>query len=1063
MKLGRQEDQRIRLWIDILKKQTMESLMPLKVWGFECDNTWTYEAAVSRFDKIESHSGQVQDDKGLRRWEPLERWGEAWKYGWFYAQIEVDEGLEDLWLTLHLGMGEEMLVWVNGEVAGAIDKQHKFITLTRKAVLGQKYDIVAEVYAGHGHRLENPVPKPYDQEVFEDPKGPLSTIHASEIHSWDEAFFQLSMDMQVLYQIMLEEPEASLRAMKIGEGLIEATKIWDPEDDLAIRRQKAIAARKYLAPLMEDRGGDSVPIMHTIGQSHLDLAWLWTLEETRRKSARTYANQLGLMEIYDDYQFFLCEPPIIDYLGDYYPKVYDRVLEKVEKGQIIPEGSMWVESDCNLIGGESLVRQFLYGKKWFKGVMNTDTQIAWLPDTFGFTGALPQIMASCGVPYFATQKLLRVDPEAQVFPHNHFWWEGMDGTRVFGHIFKKNNANLEAKTLIERWRDDRHQKRHIDGMLFPFGYGDGGGGATREMMEVHRRCVNLEGVPKCQMGNPAHFFLEAVEKSGVLWKEQQGGYDKDLNGYYATHVGELYLAWHRGTYTSQAATKKWVRKAEYALRDLDFVASMIVLEGHKVSGNHRNTLEGLWKELLLNTFHDILPGTSIGPVHDTAVKSLKNVVEGADQLKRTLLLEFLGGEPFGSVLVNSFPFERSIEDLCIEPMSMVVLRHSSEKKDTIDPPLKAKFSEKFHQYWVRSNRIGVEEGGSKITLCKEGYLLENQYLIARINPSGQLISLIHRGSGMESVGKLSNVFTLNKDLPGVYDAWELERISMGLQADEIPIYKTSIIDRGGVMGLKLEIDWSHSRIDQEIILGPYDRSLRFNTRVDWRERHKLLKVHFSGPGLIREALCDVQFGHQRRETHKGSLAQADRYEVWHHKYVILGEAGQGLALMNDGKYGISLEDDTVGLSLLKAATVPDKKADQGVHEFTYGVMPYVDGDMGAVVRESYDLNNPLPNKSVGSHEVYVIGGELTGLSPNIQVENMKLAEDESAGLVLRLFECEGKTTSTILHMPGGVKACYEANMLEQCHGTDLMKLVDGKHHIELDFRAFEIKTLVLQV
>ncbi|MBQ3488817.1 MAG: alpha-mannosidase, partial [Clostridia bacterium] len=397
------------------------------------------------------------------------RWGKKWEYGWFRTEITVPGELRGQRVVFTLGSGEEMLVWVNGREAGAIDKQHRFITLTRCAQGGEHYEILAECYGGHGIRNEGAGIVGPDEEPVPEPPEAQQTVKASPFGSWNEEVFQVGMDYLALYSLVKKLPEKSLRAMKIVEGLKKFTFIADfelPEPELT---RSVVEAGKVLQPLLACKNGSTAPEYTVFGQSHLDLAWLWPEQETIRKTARTYSNQLALMDEYDDYRFLLCEPPILEWLREHYPNVYSRVLEKTREGKFFPEGALWVEADTNIPSGESLIRQFVRGKRWFRRELGADSRIAWMPDTFGFSGALPQIMKKCGVLYFATQKLLRQDPEAEPFPYNTFWWEGIDGSRVKSHIFKKNNARFDTGDLLTRWEEDRNQQEDIDGLMYPFG------------------------------------------------------------------------------------------------------------------------------------------------------------------------------------------------------------------------------------------------------------------------------------------------------------------------------------------------------------------------------------------------------------------------------------------------------------------------------------------------------------------------------------------------------------------------------------------------------------------
>ena len=390
MNIGRQWEDRLRIWSEQFEKHYFTACVPLSLSFFTTMDQLAFDEAVKgRFVPV----------------QPGTRWGKKWEYGWFHTQAVIPAALEGKRAVFTLGAGEEMLVWVNGREAGSIDRQHKYITLSRSARAGDVYDIYAECYAGHGLRQEGAGPVGPDEEPVPEPPEAQVTVKPSLLGSWNEALFQAAMDYQVLYSLVQKLPEKSLRAMKIVEGLKKFTYTADfelPEEELTA---SAVEADRYLQPLLACRNGSTAPDYTVFGQSHLDLAWLWPVEETMRKTARTYANQLALMEEYPDYRFLLCEPPILEYLKALYPDVYRRVKEKTASGGFYPEGALWVECDTNIPSGESLIRQFVRGKRWFREELGVDSLMAWMPDTFGFSAALPQIMKKCQIPYFATQKL----------------------------------------------------------------------------------------------------------------------------------------------------------------------------------------------------------------------------------------------------------------------------------------------------------------------------------------------------------------------------------------------------------------------------------------------------------------------------------------------------------------------------------------------------------------------------------------------------------------------------------------------------------------------------------
>ena len=682
-----------------------------------------------------------------------------------------------------------------------------------------------------------------------------------------------------------------------------------------------------------------------------------------------------------------------------YPDVYERVLEKVREGKFYPEGALWVESDTNIPSGESLIRQFARGKRWFRENLGVESQMAWMPDTFGFSGALPQIMKKCQVPYFATQKLIRQDPEAEPFPYNLFWWEGIDGSRVLAHTFKKNNANFQSGDLITRWEEDRVQQENIDGLMFPFGFGDGGGGPTREMVEMAKRCADLEGAPRCRMESPVKYFERNPDPVD-------------------TFCGELYLAWHRGTLTSQTRTKRGIRKAEIALRQLEFVLSCRMLAGEAMPENWRERLDGLWKKLLFNQFHDIAPGTGIARVHEQAERELQAV----EQESRLWMQALLG------------PVQ---EDFAVfNPLSWSV-----RCGHTVIP--------------AQSGRVlpsGETQMPTRARKCAGGWLLENRYLRCRIDENGELVSVRKQDSDTEYLSGAGNRFLMFKDVNTCYDAWELGSMYHQLPVELENAAEIEILDGPDNAVLKVRKRLHDSVLEQRIILNHNEEILRFDTTVQWNERHKLLKVAFPINAHATEAIHETQFGYVKRPTHRSYQTDKDRYEVCNHRYTALTDGAHGAAVLNDGKYGVNVAGSEIRLTLLKAAMMPDQNADRGVQEFTYAFYPFdgafADSD---VVQQAAQLNEPLLMGSAAA--ALNAGPVLVPDRKNIIVETVKPADTAENALLVRAYESMGKKTDCAFWANDKIREIVETDMLEEHPQTvDIRKV---------SFGPFEIKTFLL--
>lgn len=1059
MKIGRQWDERLKMWDEAFERNLYVQLGEIELTGFTTMEHMTLEEAKNQcFRPFPRGTG----------------WGRKWEYGWFMCSVKMPENAVGRRVLLCLGAGPEMLVYVNGVETGSIDSKHTMVELTDCAAFGENFEICAECYAGHGVRPECGGIFEREDVPVPEPGACQCVVGSSHFGIQDQEMFEAYADYHTLYELWKALPEGDLRAMKIGQALQQFTCIVDFEAPQPRRNESVREGRRILAPLLEKRNGDTVPDFTVFGQSHLDLAWLWPQAETRRKAARTYSNQLALMERYPDYQFLLCSPTVLEYLKHDYPKLFQRVKEKAATGQFVPEGAVYVESDTNLPGGESLIRQFVLGKRWFWKEFGVDSKVAWLPDTFGFSGTLPQIMKGCRVSYFATQKLLRCDPECEQFPYNLFWWEGIDGTRILSHMFKKNNAVFTSGALRERWEKDRNQRQDIDVFMFPFGYGDGGGGPTELMVETAMRCRDLEGAPRCRMESPAAFF-ERLDQGKVE------------NVYY----GELYLAWHRGTYTSQARIKRGVRKAEYALREAEYLAGLLRLAGNTEGEKELlYKLGELWELLLFQEFHDILPGTSIERVNREAESALEQV----EQESRRLARELLGRLAKGRALFNSLSWERSYRGIKMPPCGYVRLR------DPADEPVgrgceeyasrvgtyktyvaecvsrDGGFEEEGREYEPVVRRYepcvaecapGTGNGGQHAEECEaqDGeFVFRNGVISVCVDRQGRLTSLKDRISGYEYVEKPLNQWRLYRDVNVDYDAWELGRMyeqvpekmeaNCTFQANRMPDGSATVVverrEEHFTARQKICFSWDSPRID-------------FETEIDWQERHRMLKVDFPTTVYTKEVLQEIQFGYIRRPTHRSRQYERDLYETCHHKYVALTDGENGFAVLNDCKYGMSAQDSRLSLTLLRAPVIPDMTADLGIQRFTYSILPFSGPFVRSrVTEEAYERNVDV-TASMGANmerdEPYELVSFFRLEGGHAILETCKPAFDREQGVILRIYEAKGCGGETTLSVPGSVKRVYACNMLEEAQQE--LELKEG--NVRLRFHAFEIKTVLLEL
>lgn len=995
--LGRQISKRFQMWKEELK-----------------NHLYTPAGTVSfRYCVTLGHPSPAEAEKMPLLPCPVgTKWGGMWEYGWFFADVTLPESCEGRRVVLFSKAGGEQLVYANGKAMGSVDLKHKYVTLTRHAKAGETFHLQIESYAGHGPRLEELGPCPPERPAVPPVTGPQCTVGETVIAVWNEDAYQLMLDVEALDSLQRILPDNSLRALKVAEALDRFTRAADFELPHGPREESFRAARAELREALSCVNGSTAPTMWMFGQSHIDLGWLWPLEETYHKAARTYANQLSLMEEYPEYRFLLCEPALLDMLRERDEATWQRVKKAYENGQIEPEGAFYVECDTNMPSGESLIRQLLYGKAWFREQFGTETKVAWQPDTFGFSAALPQIFKQLGIDYFATQKLLRADPETERFPYQNFIWEGMDGSTVEALSFFKSNAAVSPQLLHKRWETDRSQRRNIDTQLHSFGYGDGGGGADRDMLEMIRRLTDLEGAPRTKWGSLRGFFEETNRQIGEnRW------------------VGELYLAWHRGVYSVQRRQKQAMRRAEDTLRQAEALLAMMP-DGE----TWREPLREAWKTLMVCQFHDIAAGVGIARVHREAEEALNGIVNDWRPRIEAWRKTVYGIHPGdGYVLINPLPWPR--RDWVTLPDGREIWAET--------PP---------------SGAINAEEAALpmhdkvKALETDAGITLENARLRATVDHQGRIIDLLDKENGCPLLrpGQMMNDWRLYQNVQTVYDAWEMDFAwETGFMEDAIHAAARLTRHTDTCAEITVEYTFGQSKATQIIRLRAEEKRVDFITRVDWRERRKMLKAHFESSILCEDAAHEIQFGFVKRPCHRSHAFAKDRFEVSNHRYSALYEGNRGFALLNDGLYGLSTGRGGMALTLLRAPLIPDDTCDRGQHHFTYSLMPFACPfrDSG-VMRAGYALN--LPVRVLSGVCSKAVGPWCD--SGSIVLETIKPAED-GRGMILRLYESMGETAPGILRLP------MEKNIfLSSMDEREETFLCRGKE-AALTLRPFEIRTL----
>ena len=826
----------------------------------------------------------------------------------------------------------------------------------------------------------------------------------------------LQYDFEVLHELMQQLPEKSARHERIWAALTQAALVLQHLSD-----EEAAVARQILAPELAKQAGDPSLHISAVGHAHIDLAWLWPLRETIRKGARTFSTALHFMDRYPDYVFGASQAQLYLWMKEHYPTLYEKVKQRIAEGRWEVQGGMWVEADTNVSGGEALVRQFLYGKRFFRQEFGVEVTNLWLPDVFGYSGALPQIMLKSGVDYFMTQKLSW--SQVNQHPHHSFWWKGIDGTKVLTHMAPEGTYNSSAAPrAIARAEQEYLDKSVSEHCLVIFGIGDGGGGPGEEHLERLDREKNLAGLSPVIQEPAADFFAKLATESTN----------------FHTWAGELYLERHQGTYTTQAHNKRFNRKLELALRELELSASRALWQTGQTYP--ADELLAIWREMLLYQFHDILPGSSITRVYDESraryaalLAQAQALTATADQSLNAKVNTQAATKPL--IIANSLSWARQ-----------ELVQWDGQWLDVTVPPVGYTTVDLATAKAVYTAPVATPNS------------LENEFLRVTLDADGSIRSIVDKVSDREviSAGSPANKLTLYRDLG---DAWDFQ-----MHYDEQPVeYFTLQSAQAQVDGPRASVrqiyTYGASILTQEIVLLARSHRLDFVTHVDWHETDKMLRTSFPVNVLATEATCEIQFGNIRRPARRNTSWDMAQFEICAHKWIDLSERAFGVALLNDCKYGHKVRDNVLDLDLLRSPKHPDPVADQGEHDFTYSLLPHA-GDYvtGEVIQRAYELNVPLRLTATNAHP-----GELPAQAsfvqvdqPNIIVEAVKKAEDHD-DLIVRLYESTGATTHAAVQFGSPVSAVSLVNLLEEA----ARPLPLSGNQVNLTFGPYEIQTLRL--
>jgi len=962
-------------------------------------------------------------------------WGKPWGTTWFRLLGQVPEAwagetvevVVDLFSGVGPGFQAEGLLFRTdggGPIRG-IHPEHRAVPVGLVVAGDGRVDVLVEGAA-------NPtVATSYRPTPLGDPATAgdalLYRLHRAELAVRHDAVWHLDLDLQVLGGLMRELAVEDPRRWELLRGIDAALDRYDPGRAAA----SAASARAVLAPLFERHATDHAHRMSAVGHAHIDSAWLWPLRETKRKCTRTFSSAVALMDEYPEHRFACSQAVQYAWIEEHEPELFARIAEKVAEGRFLPVGSMWVEADANLPSGESLARQLVWGRRWFldhfgEGI-EPGNRIVWIPDVFGYAGNLPQLMAQAGCEFFLTQKLSWNQTNA--FPHHTFWWEGIDGTRIFTHFPPADTYNGEVvpRELAHAVRNLR-DKGSVTRSMYLFGHGDGGGGPTREMLERARRVAGpegrgLDGLPRFAIESPAEFFeaARAEHPDAPVWR------------------GELYFEMHRGTYTSQARTKVGNRRGELALRELELWTAPGSPTGVEAP---LADLERLWKVLLLHQFHDIIPGSSIAWVHDeTEAAHAELLAETEDRIRSG----HAKGTPGGRLADQNGV--RGVANAAPFPLAGVV--------DGDDGPVWAEAPA--HGIGTSSASLPAGVAPARIEGDADAVVLANGLVTVRVAPDGTLASVLDHRSEREVLAGPGNVLQLFVDLPNTYDAWDVDAHTLRLPPELLTdVEHVEVVEQHDLrVAVRVRRAFGSSTVEQTYLLRAGSARLDIVTDVDWQERERLLKAAFPLDLRADDARFEVQYGHVRRPTHRNTSWDAARFEVCAHTWADVSEPGFGVAVLNDGRYGHDCVGDarstTMRISLLRAACYPDPEADRGAHRVTYSLLPH-DGSLRQVVPEAWALNVPPRLVDAG------VSPSVASVDhPGVVITAVKAADDGSGDLVVRLHEALGGRARTTLRTAVTFASCVACDLFERPVG----ELAPAGDAVAVELRPFEVRTLRL--
>lgn len=955
-------------------------------------------------------------------------------------------------IALYLPLGDagdfshpECLAYIDGVPYAACDRHHQEILLNSKWCDGKGHTLALHGWTGLGGAASGD----FQTKLYMRPCA-LVQIH------------QPTRDFIIWSRIALEtvdnpddnNPATHHLLTALNEAFI-ALDTRDPLGEEAFYNSVDEAAT-ILRSRIASAGAPLEAVIHATGHAHIDVAWLWTLGQTRRKSERTLYNVIRLMEQFPSYHFSQSQPQLYQFIKEDQPQLFDAIKQRIQEGRWEPMGGMWVEADCNLSGAESLARQFLLGRTFFREHFGKDAEspVLWLPDVFGYAWALPQLIQQAGLKYFMTIKIGW--SQYNRLPYDTFMWQGIDGTQILTHFSTVKefgseyastyNSMANPKEALGTWQNFQQKEMQRD-LLMAYGYGDGGGGPTREMLENIEAMQNFPALPQVKQSSVKKFFetIEPLTESKMMpvWN------------------GELYLEYHRGTYTTQARNKRANRKAEFLLHDTEFLAAYAsLITKYEYPAQQLNDA---WKTICLNQFHDIIPGSSIGPVYEESQAQYAALTQDVTQLRDEALQALASHLEADLILVNPTSFTQP---------ALVFLSSDSFQRFTLDgQPVPAQDTDS--GVWLDAGELApysvtalhrtsnVKGQTSRPTSSPATPTLENKYLRVEFNADGDITRIFDKAAQREVLppNALANQFQAFEDRPKSWDAWDVDIFYDDKLWLAEPASSIKFVEYGALrQTIEVKRKILNSEYTQCISLTYNSQRIDFDTHINWQERHTMLKVAFPVDILAPQATYEIQWGNVTRPTHRNTSWDWARFETCAQKWVDLSEGDYGVSLLNDCKYGHDVRDNVMRITLLRSPTIPDPMADFGKHEFKYSLYPHAGSWNEATQREAYLLNDPIVayKSSVTSDQSSVTSLQslVSCDSPNVIIETIKRAQDGD-GIIVRLYESQRKRGQVRVRFRSELEAAWMTNLLEENESA----LSVDKDSILLNLKPYQIVTL----